>query len=72
MFSNLQKFAAKFRAPSQHELEMRYLTDSTYLYSFVYRCRNIDTARHRAPISYYTFPHEIRLGRLISGPFSIR
>ncbi len=52
MFSNLQKFAAKFRAPSQHELEMRYLNDSKDLYDLEYRSRQIDNGRFRARRSY--------------------
>ncbi|MAY63298.1 MAG: DUF3563 domain-containing protein [Rhizobiales bacterium] len=52
MFSNLQKFAAKFRAPSQHELEMRYLSEARDLYDLEYRSRQIDNGHFRARRSY--------------------
>ena len=52
MFSNLQKFAAKFRAPTQHELEMRYLNDARDIYDLEYRSRQIDSGQFRANRTY--------------------
>jgi uncharacterized protein DUF3563 len=52
MFSNLQKFAAKFRAPSQHELEMRYLNESRDIYDLEYRSRQIDNGHFRGRRSF--------------------